>query len=90
MEAWVFWMLAGFAFWFFAMRGGSCSSRRSGSKRGKRAFQDDSAEVAHLKAQLQSRDGQIDLLTRRLEALETIVTDEDRRLRREFDALQRG
>ncbi|MEO0817635.1 MAG: hypothetical protein AAFX86_10055 [Pseudomonadota bacterium] len=46
--------------------------------------------MAHLKAQLQSRDGQIDLLTRRLEALETIVTDEDRRLRREFDALQRG
>ncbi|MEM1151884.1 MAG: hypothetical protein AAGI03_15265 [Pseudomonadota bacterium] len=90
MEAWVFWMLAGFAFWFFAIRGSACSARRAGGKRRRRAYRDDSAEVAHLKSQLEARDGQIDLLTRRLEALETIITDEDRRLRREFDALQRS
>jgi len=69
-------------------RGGACSRRGSG-RRGERARRD-SAEVAHLKSQLEARDGQIDLLTRRLEALETIITDEDRRLRREFEALQRG
>ena len=88
MEAWVFWMLAGFAFWFFALRGKACGSPRA--RRNPRRDQGDAAEVAHLRAQLESRDGQIDLLTRRLEALETIITDEDRRLRREFDALQRG
>ncbi|MEL6661730.1 MAG: hypothetical protein AAFR33_01910 [Pseudomonadota bacterium] len=85
-----FWwiLIPGFFIWMAMSKGGACSSRRS--RRTSEARRTDSDEVAHLKAQLASRDGQIDLLTRRLEALETIVTDEERRLRREFDALQHG
>lgn len=89
MEAWVFWMLAGFAFWFFAMRGGACSGRKSRSRRSAPDYQERD-EVASLKAELEASHGQVDLLTRRIEALETILTDQDRELRRQFDDLQRA
>lgn len=89
MDGWIWLLIPGFFIWMAFARGGACSRRGSG-RRGGRAHREDSAEVAHLKSQLEARDGQIDLLTRRLEALETIITDEDRRLRREFEALQRG
>ena len=88
MDGWIWLLVPGFIIWMAMSKGGACSRR--GSRREHRASRDDSAEVAHLKSQLEARDGQIDLLTRRLEALETIITDEDRRLRGEFDALQRG
>ena len=89
METWVFWMLAGFAFWFFAMRGGACSGRKS---RSRHRTPDDREynEVARLEAELEASRGQVDLLTRRIEALETILTDQERDLRRQFDDLQRA
>lgn len=90
MEAWVFWMLAGFAFWFFAMRGGACSGRKSRSRRHQAPLSRERDEVARLEAELEASRGQVDLLTRRIEALETILTDQERDLRHQFDDLQRA
>ncbi|MEO0465529.1 MAG: hypothetical protein AAF216_03215 [Pseudomonadota bacterium] len=87
MEGWVFWMLAGFAFWFFVLRRGACSPRKR--HREQTNTYRESEDVARLKAELEASHGQVDLLTRRIEALETILTDQDRNLRRQFDDLQR-
>lgn len=88
MEPWMFWPLFGVAMWFLFARGGACSSRRRSSRDGVSA-REASHEVARLKAELEASHAQIEGLKRRLEAVETIVTDEEARLRRDFDSLAR-
>lgn len=86
MEAWMFWMLFGFGMWMLMSRGGSCG-RSGGSRR--RRYREASGEVERLKAELDFSQQQIASLKARLEAVETIVTDEDLALRREFAAMER-
>lgn len=88
MEPWLFWPLFGVAMWFVFARGGSCASRRRHRRDGVSA-REASNEVARLKAELDASHQQIEALKRRLEAVETIVTDEEAQLRRDFDRLAR-
>ena len=87
MESWIFWPLFGVAMWFVFARGGAWSC--SGNRRSRRS-REASGEVARLNAELDASMAQIEVLKRRLEAVETIVTDEEAALRREFDSLQRA
>lgn len=82
---WIFWTVFGFAMWaFFAnprfYRGQRGCGRRSRSSK--------SSEIARLKEELDASQSQIAGLKARLEAVETIVTDEENELRREFRRLQ--
>ena len=86
MEPWI-WVMFGVGMWFLFARGGAWSC--SGSRRSRRT-REASGEVARLKAELATSTAQIEALKRRLEAVETIVTDEEAALRREFDSLSRA
>ena len=84
-NAWILWMVIPFMFFMFAGRGGQwiCaprSRRRSHSRK--------SEEISRLKQELEESQAQINALKSRLEAVETIVTDEEAELRREFYKLQ--
>lgn len=87
-HSWVFWLIFGFAMMgmFGGRSGWACGSPRSRRTHRSRS----SEEITRLKAELDASHEQIAALKRRLEAVETIVTDEETALRREFDALQRG
>ncbi|MCI4645728.1 MAG: hypothetical protein MRY64_13190 [Hyphomonadaceae bacterium] len=89
MEPWILWPLFGFAMWMIFAKGGACSHRR-GRRRDGVSAREASNEVARLKAELEASHAQIEGLKRRLEAVETIVTDEEAQLRRDFDALARS
>lgn len=83
--AWVIWLIIPL-FFMTAGRKGSiwgCSSPRQRSSRS----QD---EITRLKNELETSQAQIDALKSRLEAVETIVTDEEMELRREFYKLQQS
>jgi len=82
-NAWILWMIIPLCFFMFAGRGGArgCAPRhRSHSRK--------SEEIARLKQELEESQAQINALKSRLEAVETIVTDEEAELRREFYRLQ--
>ena len=86
-DAWILWMAIPFMFFMFAGRSGNwgCvprSRRRSNSRK--------SEEISRLKQELEDSQAQINALKSRLEAVETIVTDEEAELRREFYKLQNG
>ncbi len=84
-NSWILWMIIPLMFFMFAGRGGqwACApmSRRSRHAR-------KSEEIARLKQELEDSQTQISALKSRLEAVETIVTDEEAELRREFYKLQ--
>lgn len=84
------WILFGFVMWLVFAGGGKgrygCSSKR---KRAEVARQDTS-ETVRLREALADSHAQIDALKSRLEAVETIVTDEERNLRREFRNLEQS
>ena len=85
-NSWILWMIIPFLFFTMAGRGAGnwgCaprSQRRSQSRK--------SEEIARLKQELEDSQTQINALKSRLEAVETIVTDEEIELRREFYKLQ--
>ena len=86
-NSWILWMVIPFMFFMFAGRGRSwgCAPRsrhRSHSRK--------SEEISRLKQELEDSQAQINALKSRLEAVETIVTDEEAELRREFYKLQNG
>ncbi|MEO1101973.1 MAG: hypothetical protein AAFW65_09025 [Pseudomonadota bacterium] len=84
---WWAWMLIGFGIWsMFMSPKGACGSSKRG-RRSKRSSKK-SAEIARLKEELDASQAQIAALKTRLEAVETIVTDEENELRREFRRLQ--
>lgn len=84
---WIFWVIFGVVMWMaFAGPRGAWACGGSRRRRHRRA----SDEVERLKGELDASQQQIAALKARLEAVETIVTDEEVQLRREFDALQRG
>ncbi|MEM0985485.1 MAG: hypothetical protein AAGJ32_04500 [Pseudomonadota bacterium] len=81
------WIFFGIGMWFL-FGPNRWGARRCGSKRSKRErTAQEHADVARLKEALADSHAQIDALKARLEAVETIVTDEERILRREFSAL---
>lgn len=84
-NAWIVWMVIPFVFLMFAGRGNgwTCAPR---SRR--RSHERKSEEISRLKQALEASQVQIDALKSRLEAVETIVTDEEAELRREFYKLQ--
>lgn len=84
-NAWIVWMVIPFVFLMFAGRGNgwACAPR---SRR--RSHERKSEEISRLKQELEASQVQIDALKSRLEAVETIVTDEETELRREFYKLQ--
>ncbi|MEL7541323.1 MAG: hypothetical protein AAGJ51_10500 [Pseudomonadota bacterium] len=86
-NAWILWMVIPFMVFMFAGRGGNwgCAPR---SRR--RSHQRKSEEISRLKQDLEESQAQIHALKSRLEAVETIVTDEEAELRREFYKLQNG
>ena len=82
---WWVWMLIGFGIWsMFASSEEGCGSSRRKKRRSSRK----SAEITRLKEELDASQAQIASLKKRLEAVETIVTDEETELRREFKRLQ--
>jgi len=86
-NSWIWWMVIPFMFFMFAGRRGAwgCAPRdrhRSHSRK--------SEEIQRLKQELEDSQAQINALKSRLEAVETIVTDEEAELRREFYKLQNG
>ncbi|MEM9571875.1 MAG: hypothetical protein AAF996_10430 [Pseudomonadota bacterium] len=87
-NSWILWMIIPFLFFMMAGRGSGqwgCaprSRRRSHSRK--------SEEISRLKQELEESQAQINALKSRLEAVETIVTDEEAELRREFYKLQNG
>ena len=84
---WIVWPLMGFAIWMMmAPRGAwGCGGRTT---RRSRSSAEKSAEIDRLKKELNAAQNQIGALRSRLEAVETIVTDEEAELRREFKKLQ--
>ncbi|MBR9835343.1 MAG: hypothetical protein GYB42_09170 [Alphaproteobacteria bacterium] len=84
-HSWMLWLLIP-AFFMFA---GGRSCYPSGRRR-HRSSSRSSEEVARLKAELAASQDQINALKSRLEAVETIVTDEEAELRWEFHKLQKG
>ena len=86
MEPWLMWTLFGVAMWVILAGKGGCAR----SRRGRRSQARSGDEIARLKAELDASHEQIAALRARLEAVETIVTDEEEQLRREFDRLQRA
>jgi len=85
-NSWIMWMIIPFMFFMFAGRGG----RGSCAGRSRRRHSRKSEEIARLKQELEGSQAQINALKSRLEAVETIVTDEEAELRREFYKLQNG
>lgn len=86
-NSWIWWIVIPLAFSMFASRNGAwgCqpqSRHRSHSRK--------SDEINRLKKELEDSQSQINALKSRLEAVETIVTDEEAELRREFYKLQNG
>ena len=84
--SWIWWMIIPFMIFMFAGQGersGACSRRRRDGHRSRK-----SEEIARLKQELEESQTQINALKSRLEAVETIVTDEETELRREFYKLQ--
>lgn len=84
-HSWMLWLLIP-AFFMFA-GGGRCYPR---NQRRYRSSSARSEEVSRLKAELAASQKQIDALKSRLEAVETIVTDEEAELRWEFHKLQKS
>ncbi|MEL7030741.1 MAG: hypothetical protein AAGL97_13835 [Pseudomonadota bacterium] len=84
-NSWILWMAIPFMFFMFAGRGSNwaCAPR---SRR--RSHARKSEEISRLKQELEDSQAQINALKSRLEAVETIVTDEEVELRREFYKLQ--
>ena len=85
-SSWIFWMVFGIAMWM-VFAGPRTAWGCNGSSRKRRRNSRAGAEVDRLKAELDASQQQIAALKRRLEAVETIVTDEEAQLRREFDQL---
>lgn len=85
--SWIWWMIIPLFFIMFAGRGGQwgCAPRRH-----RRSPSRKSEEISRLKQELEESQAQINALKSRLEAVETIVTDEETELRREFYKLQNG
>ena len=85
-HSWWIWLLVGMAFWmmFAGKNSWGCSPRRS--RRRRRSAQNE--EIEQLKKELEASSKQIETLKARLNAVETIVTDEEHELRREFRKLQ--
>ena len=83
--SWMFWMIIPFLFFSMAGRNGAwqCPPR---SRRHRSSAKNE--EIARLKQELETSQEQINALKSRLEAVETIVTDEETELRREFYKLQ--
>lgn len=81
--SWIWWMIIPFMFCMLASRDGY----RYRSRRSRRSHRK-SEEIARLKQELEESQSQINALKTRLEAVETIVTDEEAELRREFYKLQ--
>ncbi len=84
-NSWIFWMIIPFMFLMFAGRGGNW---RCDQPRRRRSHARKSEEISRLKQELEDSQAQINALKTRLEAVETIVTDEETELRREFYKLQ--
>ncbi len=84
MEPWLIWTLIGFAVVGMFSGKEGCSGRRS--KRPRTSASSD--EIAQLKSDLDASHQQIGALKARLEAVETILTDEELQLRREFEQLR--
>lgn len=84
-NSWFLWMIIPLMFFMFAGRGGqwACAPRSRRSRHARK-----SEEIARLKQELEDSQTQISALKSRLEAVETIVTDEEAELRREFYKLQ--
>lgn len=85
------WIIGFFVLWLvFGGRGkaGRSCSRRS--RPGKVTTHQETEELHRLREALADSHAQIATLTSRLEAIETIVTDEERALRREFRDLERA
>ncbi|MEM7766653.1 MAG: hypothetical protein AAF253_04105 [Pseudomonadota bacterium] len=88
------WLLFGFVMWLIFSNDDSkgdkgrsaCGGRRGRSKRREEA----NAEILRLREALAESHSQIDALKARLEAVETIITDEDRSLRKAFQDLERA
>lgn len=87
---WWAWMLLGLTVWSLmgSRRGASCSRSGKRNRRHRRSASGKSAEIARLKQELDESQSQIAALKARLEVVETIVTDEETELRREFRRLQ--
>ena len=86
-NSWIWWMVIPFMFFMFAGRGGAWACP---PKARQRSHSRKSDEINRLKRELEDSQAQIDALKSRLEAVETIVTDEEAELRREFYKLQNG
>ena len=83
-SSWIWWMIIPFMFFMFAGRGDwGCEQPRRRKSHSRK-----SEEIARLKQELEDSQAQINALKSRLEAVETIVTDEETELRREFYKLQ--
>ena len=83
-NSWIFWMIIPFLFFMMAGRRGAWGCPPQYERRRSRK----SEEITRLKEELEVSQAQIDALKSRLEAVETIVTDEETELRREFYKLQ--
>ena len=83
--AWVIWLIIPLFFMTAGRKGGAwnCSPRTHRSSRSQ-------SEITRLKDELETSQAQINALKARLEAVETIVTDEEMELRREFYKLQQS
>lgn len=86
--SWPWWVWMIFFFGFMSFIGGWRGSCGPSSSRRSRRSAEASNEIARLKAELDNSHAQIAALKSRLEAVETIVTDEENELRREFRKLQ--
>lgn len=83
-HAWVFWLAAPVLFCMYANR--KSNSDYAPRTRSQKRYRAD--EVERLERELEDSRAEIDALKSRLEAVETIVTDQDLELRREFHKLQ--
>ena len=81
--SWMIWLLIPA---FFMCTGGR--SRRRSYRSDRHNSSHRSEEITRLKQELAASQSQIDALKTRLEAVETIVTDEEAELRWEFHKLQ--
>lgn len=85
---WWGWLIFGLILWGVFSNSGSCSSEEPHSRRRKRRSREERSEVEALKAELAASAKQIETLTARLNAVETIVTDDERELRKAFRGLE--
>lgn len=85
-NSWIMWMIIPFLFFMMSGRGSGSWGCAPRSRR--RSHNRKSEEIARLKQELEDSQTQINALKSRLEAVETIVTDEETELRREFYKLQ--